>query len=257
MCVIDQDTFMSSVPPKPNFPQKKLIGMILLIFVILVSVGWTISRQPIIKHKIEESFSNTKTIQSPPSEATPSTTTERNLDAITPASSTTEFVIGDPESAKLTIIEYIDLNCVYCKNYHQTLKTVTAEFDDEVAWVVRHFPALGSSKRAAWLECVGSANGEQEYWQFLDRYYDEVTSTPAAHDEEKFDSWLEKYGYNEINCSQDADLAKVAAQYQEGKDAGVVATPTIVIITADGTRDIGLGAMSPEDLRQVIESYSQ
>lgn len=179
----------------------------------------------------------------------------RNLSAIAPANATTEFIIGDTKTADVTIIEYLDLNCPHCKNYHATLKTVTKEFGDRIVWVIRHYPVLGSSKRAAWMECVGEKRGETAYWQYLDRYFEEVTGTSVAHDEAEFNNWLDEKGYSELDCDQEAMLAKVTSQWTEGNKAGVSATPTIIFVDKSGQKDLAMGAMSPEDLRQVINSY--
>lgn len=179
----------------------------------------------------------------------------RNLEAVAPANASADFILGDAQTADVTIIEYMDLNCSHCKDFHKSLKTVNKEFGNQLAWVVRHYPVLGSAKRAAWMECVGSKQGEAAYWEFMDRYFAEITSTAAAYDDQQFNIWLDKYGYSELSCDQEEMLAKVTAQWNEGNMVGVAATPTSIFVTKSGEKDLAMGAMSAEDLRQVIRSY--
>lgn len=177
------------------------------------------------------------------------------LSGVAPASTETEYVIGDPETAQLLLIEYIDLNCSFCKQFHGTMQTVTQQYGSQVAWVVRHFPVQGSIQRSAWLECVGDKQGSDAYWQFIAAYYAEVTSTPAARDDALFEDWLAANEYDQLDCDLDSYTAKIAAQHAEGTAAGVVGTPTMVLETASGEREIVMGALTEETLTQLIDSY--
>lgn len=179
----------------------------------------------------------------------------RNLEKIALADESRDFTLGDPKTANITVIEYMDLNCSHCKDFYQTIKTVSQEFGDQIVWVTRHYPVLNSAKRATILECVGEKGGKTAYWQFIEKYFAEVTSTPTAGDDEQFSAWLNANGYTDLDCDQGAMAGKVVSQWDEGNAAGVSVTPSLVFITKSGERSMSIGAMSAEDLRQVIKSY--
>src|SRR6185436_18063829 len=56
-----------------------------------------------------------------------------------PAVTDKDHVRGNPD-AQVTIIEYSDTECPFCKTFHNTLKTLTTSYGDKVAWVYRQFP---------------------------------------------------------------------------------------------------------------------
>lgn len=232
-----------------------------LTFVVIAGFGYYFWQQAQQQARQQTQQSQNTTVLADPngdigaSSPTATVSPTRNLEAVAPANASVDFILGDTQTADVTIIEYMDLNCSHCKDFHKSLKTVSSEFGGQLAWVVRHYPALGSTKRAAWMECVGSKQGDAAYWEFADRYFAEITSTTAAYDDQQFSAWLDKYGYSELSCDQEELLTKVTAQWNEGKAAGVAATPTSIFITRSGEKDLAMGAMSVEDLRQVIRSY--
>ena len=71
-----------------------------------------------------------------------------------------DHVLGDPKTAKVTIIEYSDLECPFCKTYHATLSKIYDENKDNgaIAWVFRHSPIVElhskSPKEAEATECA-------------------------------------------------------------------------------------------------------
>ncbi|MBI2100006.1 MAG: thioredoxin domain-containing protein [Candidatus Vogelbacteria bacterium] len=74
--------------------------------------------------------------------------------------------------APLTLIEYSDLDCPYCKRFHETMKEVKKEYGDKVLWVYRHWPIVGlhpnAAKEAEATECITELGGQDAFWRFLD-----------------------------------------------------------------------------------------
>src|SRR3989344_7899897 len=42
--------------------------------------------------------------------------------------------------AKVFLVEYSDLECPFCAQFHETAKQLIDEYDGRVAWIYRHFP---------------------------------------------------------------------------------------------------------------------
>ena len=50
-----------------------------------------------------------------------------------------DHLYGSP-SAEITLIEYSDFECPYCKRFHPTAKQLVDKSNGQVNWVYRHFP---------------------------------------------------------------------------------------------------------------------
>lgn len=98
-----------------------------------------------------------------------------------PAYTTGEHIVGNPD-AQVMIIEYSDLECSYCKRFHDTMKSVVAESNGNVAWVYRHWIVRGptSMQKAAASECVAKLKGEDAFWKYIDLVFGLMqTEAPA------------------------------------------------------------------------------
>lgn len=83
----------------------------------------------------------------------------------------TDWVKG-ADNARITVIEYSDIDCPFCKKFHTSTSNMMADYADDVRWVFRHFPvdALHPRARAKAeaAECVGEIGGGEKYWEYLD-----------------------------------------------------------------------------------------
>ena len=73
--------------------------------------------------------------------------------------------------ARTTLIEFADLECPYCKRFHDTLRRIVDASEGQVNWRWRHFPldfhnpAAGQEAMAA--ECVAREKGNRGFWVFI------------------------------------------------------------------------------------------
>lgn len=73
-------------------------------------------------------------------------------------------------SADVAVIEYIDLECPFCKRVHPTLQELAAK-DSGVVWIMRHFPLAphpNAQKAAEATECASRIGGEEKFWAMVD-----------------------------------------------------------------------------------------
>jgi len=81
-----------------------------------------------------------------------------------------DWVLGDKD-AEITIIEFSDLDCSFCKRFHGTMHQVIDNYDN-VNWAFRHFPLLqlhpDAANKAEASECAGDLGGNDKFWEFID-----------------------------------------------------------------------------------------
>lgn len=103
-----------------------------------------------------------------PAAATQTATTQAANVKIRPVSPN-EHILGSP-NAQVTIVEYSDTECPFCKEFQSTLHQVINDYgpSGEVAWVYRYFPIASlhprSEKEAEAVECSSQLGGETVFW---------------------------------------------------------------------------------------------
>lgn len=84
----------------------------------------------------------------------------------------TDHILGNPD-ADVVIVEYSDLECPYCKGFHETMKKIMDEYGPtgKVAWVYRHFPLVqihpDAKPASEATECVAKLGGNDKFWEYI------------------------------------------------------------------------------------------
>ncbi len=139
----------------------------------------------------------------------------------------TDHLLGNP-GAPVVLIEYSDLECPFCKNFHETMHTLMDEYGPtgQVAWVYRHFPleALHSKapKEAEASECVAELGGNDAFWKFIDRVF-AVTPSSDGLDLSTLPDIAEYAGVDRAKFSACYASGKYAEKVKAGFDEAVVA----------------------------------
>ena len=160
-----------------------------------------------------------------------------DFDVFTPIS-TDDHILGSP-NARITLIEYGDLDCPACKSIHPTLTRLIDTYgkDGTVAWVYRHFPLeqlhTGTTYKAAASECVAHLAGEAAFWDFITAIFDASNETEA-----EIITMAETVGVPRADfqaCSVAGHyLGTVEASYNEARSIGIYATPFVIISYPEG-----------------------
>jgi hypothetical protein len=80
----------------------------------------------------------------------------------------TDHISGNA-NATVTIIEYSDFECPYCKQFHPTLERIIKESNGNVKWIYRHYPLHQHSfSMLVAAECVAKLKGEDAFWKYGD-----------------------------------------------------------------------------------------
>jgi len=161
----------------------------------------------------------------------------------------------------IKIVEFSDTECPFCKNFHQTMKTVVDEYDGQVAWIYRHFPldALHKKarKEAEASECVAKLGGNDAFWEYIDLIFDTTTSNDGL-DLSLLPQFAEQVGLNKTafqSCLDSGETAQIVREHeQDAQLAGGNGTPHNVLILPDGRTFPVRGALPIENIRSIIDA---
>ncbi len=154
-----------------------------------------------------------------------------------------------PADAPITIVEFSDFQCPYCRQWHQTVYApLRAAYPDQIRLVYRHLPLTSIHPEAQpAAEAAMCANEQNAFWDFHDKLFggellgSGVYSQYAAAlglDVEKFESCVNNRTYQQA-VQADSDFAL---------NLGVNSTPTFFV---NGLAIVG--AQPLEVFQQVIE----
>lgn len=160
-------------------------------------------------------------------------------------------------NAPLTIVEYSDEECPFCKRFHPTMQQVLKEYSGKVRWVYRHFPLdqihPKTRKEAEATECAGE---QGKFWEYVDRIF-EVTPSNNGLDPAELPKIAEfvKLDVSKFNaCLSSGKYAKrVADDLQDAISAGGQGTPYSVLINAKGEKTPISGAYPFENVKSIID----
>jgi protein-disulfide isomerase len=154
-----------------------------------------------------------------------------------------------PSNAPITLIEFSDFQCPYCRSWHeQVYNRLRQEYPDKVRIVYRDFPLFSihpDAEPAA--EAANCANEQGKFWEFSDRLFSgsqlgEQTYLGYAND---LGLDLDKFK----TCIQSGRFRdEVMGDYQYASSLGVQSTPTFFL---NGLPLVG--AQPYEVFKQVID----
>ncbi len=155
-----------------------------------------------------------------------------------------------PADAAITIVEFSDFECPYCRKWHDEVYPRLMEaFAGQVRLVYRDFPLSSiHNNAAAAAQSADCANEQGAYWEYQDKLFSmERGLSSEAYQGYAQDLGLDTSKFNE--CLQDEKYKdEVDADFEFAARLGVRSTPTFFI------NGIALvGAQPFEVFQQVIE----
>jgi len=173
---------------------------------------------------------------------------------------TSEDHVRGPENAKITIVEYSDFDCPFCKVFHQSMLQVLETYPNDVRWVFRHAPILQLHPNApAMANASECAAVQGKFWEFTDVVFAEAPGSSGAI-LSNVELYATKAGIADIEAMQKCIVAneftkKVQADLEDGMQAGSkqFGTPFNMVITKDGEKKQLGGGVPFAQLQAIIE----
>ncbi|OHA47656.1 MAG: hypothetical protein A2806_03500 [Candidatus Terrybacteria bacterium RIFCSPHIGHO2_01_FULL_48_17] len=178
---------------------------------------------------------------------------------IRPIDVSKDHIKGDAR-ATVSVIEYSDLECPFCKRFHQTLQRALGEYAGKARWVYRHFPLTSlhskAPKEAEASECADELGGNDAFWAYINRLL-EVTPSNDGLDLAQLPQIAQDIGLNRdafIQCLESGKYAsRVAEDLAEALSAGGDGTPYTLVMASNGKMFPISGAQPYASLKAIIE----
>ena len=135
-----------------------------------------------------------------------------------------------PADAPVTIVEFTDFQCPFCKGVVPTLKELVTKYSDRVRWVFRDFPIAGLHPDAQLVHEAARCAGEQgKFWLYHDLAFERApAATPANLREYAVEVGVDAAAFGQCLDSR-KHRAAIAADIEIGAKLGVTGTPTFFI----------------------------
>lgn len=155
---------------------------------------------------------------------------------LAPAETADNSLLYGDVNARISIKEYGDVECPYCRKMHTEVKRIVDHSQGVINWKFKHFPLAGHNPAAAYeaqaLECVKEAYGNRVAWVAMDRMITETAGNGKGIDD--MTSFIRSLGLNGSlisNClASDDHKDTINNDYADGRKSGVTATPALVIV---------------------------
>ena len=160
-----------------------------------------------------------------------------------------DHMLGQP-GAPVTLIEYGNFECIHCGRAYPIIKKVRKLLGDNLRFVFRHFPTIGThphSLRAA--EAAEAAGAQEKFWEM----HDELFTHQQALEDHDLSRYAKRIRLNverfARDMAQNTFLKLVETDYNRSLfDEHVTGTPTFYINEARYT-----GATDIESLLEAIK----
>lgn len=183
---------------------------------------------------------------------------------IRPVSLEQDHIYGN-KGAIVSVVEFSDFECPYCRKIHPVLKRLVDDSEGKINWVFRHFPLSmhkpNAAQEAEASECAGYILAEGGFWTFTNALFQQprrgVQDRQSIIDRAITVAKLNKEDIREcLNSGRFKD--KVENDEKEALSLGLQGTPANVLVNHQtGHIAFRQGAVSLEtlsdDAKQLLE----
>jgi len=150
-----------------------------------------------------------------------------------------EGISRGPADAPVTIIEFSDYQCPFCRRAEPTVKEVLARYPDKVRFVYRHFPLEMHPRARPAAEAAECAGEQGRFWEYHEKVF-----AGSGFEESDFERYVVELGLDAEKWKSCRDegrgKARVDADFAAGQTAGVTGTPAFFVngIMISGARPV-------------------
>lgn len=157
-----------------------------------------------------------------------------------------------PKDARVTVVEFSDFECPYCKSFHKDVRTVVASYGDQVRLVFKHLPLsfhAQAANAALASQCAFDQGKFDTYADYLFTKQGEWSKTAGLQKFKDYTWWLKLNNRDFSACLDSGKYKnKITADKEEADRLLIRATPATFVngIFLDG-------AVSASDIKAAID----
>ncbi|MEV7552242.1 thioredoxin domain-containing protein [Amycolatopsis sp. NPDC089917] len=143
--------------------------------------------------------------------------------------------LSDPAGAKVTVVEFLDLECEACGAAFPGVERLRAEYGDRVTFVMRYFPIpshQNAELAARAVEAAGKQGKLEPMYRLMFEKQPEWGDQQVSH-RDTFVGFARQLGLDtaafEVDLDDPATLGRVLADRTDGANIGVEGTPTFFV----------------------------
>lgn len=152
-----------------------------------------------------------------------------------------------PKNPAVTIVEFSDFECPYCKAVQRTLKQVLESYGSEVRLVFKHLPLEGHRKSLPAARAAYCAAEQDRFWQFHDALFDAKELSPAVFTQIANEMGLGVPKFQDCLKSEQSRVA-VLKDLETARLFRIESTPSFIV-----NGKVIQGALSFADFQKIIE----
>lgn len=133
-----------------------------------------------------------------------------------------------PAKAPVTVIEFSDYECPYCKRASTTVAQVLQHYGDKIRFVHRDFPLSFHQHARLAAEAAACANAQGKFWDYHDRLWKADQLSEARLKEIAKDSGLDLAKFEDC-LTKKPHAAEIDRDIADAQEAGVNGTPAFFI----------------------------
>ena len=142
---------------------------------------------------------------------------------------TAQDMVRGPAGAPITVVEYGDFQCPYCRRAHVVVDRVMAEYGSQVQFIFRDYPLDNHSRAIPASKAAYCADEQELFWDF----YDHLMLMTGDLSDNDLTGRAQQLGLNVDNFRECYTSTRyedlIAVNTAQGASLGVKATPTFFI----------------------------
>lgn len=160
-----------------------------------------------------------------------------------------------PSDAEITILEFGDYQCPFCRVAATQIVEIMAAYDGQVAFVYRHYPLDAHPRANAAAQTAECAAQQGKFWEVHDLLYsDPLWQTGDAHT--GLMEVADRAGVSDMarfrEClTREETMPIVVADATAAAELGLTGTPSFLV---NEQRHVGSGVLVPDRFRRIYES---
>lgn len=152
-----------------------------------------------------------------------------------------------PPNAPVTVIEFSDFQCPFCRASQLTLKQILRDYKDEVRLVFKHLPLDIHAEAFVSAQAAFCAGEQKAFWKYHDAVFSAEDLSVEALTRMAADLGLNVPGFKECLRSE-GSRNQVLQDTRDARQFGITGTPTFLV-----NGKLISGAIGIEEFKKIIE----